>query len=235
VKPNPLKQKLERDEVVVVVNPDHPSASLTEFMASLGIDGVFIDCEHGMATIESVNEMCRAARAGGIQSIVRPETFAYHLLNRYLDAGADGLIVPHVDTAERAASIVSAVRAIRYKDHASKIIVVMIESPQAVQNLDSILMVEGIDVFFVGPDDLSRSMGYAGQVTHAKVQEVIALVAARVRAAGKVPGILVTDSTAAHHLTQGYRFLYEHLNNFARTGAREFLRLVPPANPGAHR
>jgi 2-keto-3-deoxy-L-rhamnonate aldolase RhmA len=232
VKQNPLKQKLERDEVVVVVNPDHTSPSLTEFMAGLGIDGVFIDCEHGMATIERVNDMCRAARAGGIQSIVRPETFAYHLLNRYLDAGADGLIVPHVDTAKIAASVVSAVRTIRYNDHASKVIIVMIESPQAVQNLSSILMVEGVDVFFVGPDDLSRSMGYAGQMTHPKVQEVIADVATRVRAAGKVPGILVTDLTVARHVAQGYRFLYEHLNNFARTGAREFLRLVPPATPG---
>ena len=60
---NTLKQKLKRDEIVVVVNPDHPSPSLTEFVAGLGFDGIFIDCEHGMATIERVQEMCRAARA----------------------------------------------------------------------------------------------------------------------------------------------------------------------------
>ena len=70
---NALKQKLKRDEVVVVVNPDHPSPSLTEFVAGLGFDGVFIDCEHGMATVERVQEMCRAARAAGVQSVVRPE------------------------------------------------------------------------------------------------------------------------------------------------------------------
>ena len=71
---NHFKEKLRRDEIVVVVNPDHPSPSLTEYVAGLGFDGVFIDCEHGMATVERVQEMCRAARAAGVQSIVRPES-----------------------------------------------------------------------------------------------------------------------------------------------------------------
>ena len=87
---NPFKEKLRRDEVVVVVNPDHPSPSLTEFVAALGFDGVFIDCEHGMAGFERVQEMCRAARVVGVQSVVRPESDAPYLITRYLDAGAGG-------------------------------------------------------------------------------------------------------------------------------------------------
>jgi 4-hydroxy-2-oxoheptanedioate aldolase len=63
---NAFKEKLLRDEVVVVLNPDHPSPSLTEFVASLGFDGVFIDCEHGVASVERVQDMCRAARASGV-------------------------------------------------------------------------------------------------------------------------------------------------------------------------
>lgn len=222
MKTNALKEKLRRNEVVTVVNPDHPSPSLTEFMAGLGIDGIFIDCEHGMATVERVNDMCRAARAGGVEAIVRPETYAPWLFNRYLDAGADGLIVPHVDTAEAAEGVVSAMRAIRYQDFESKLVIVMIESTQAVGNLDAILAVEGIDVFFVGPDDLSRSMGLPGQIPHPKVQGLLADIAKRVRAAGRMPGTLVTEDTAALQVERGYGFLYEHLNNFARAGARSY-------------
>jgi 4-hydroxy-2-oxoheptanedioate aldolase len=71
---NLFKDKLKRGEVVVVVNPDHPSPSLTEFIGGLDFDGVFIDCEHGVASVERVQDMCRAARAAGVESIVRPET-----------------------------------------------------------------------------------------------------------------------------------------------------------------
>ncbi len=222
MKSNPLKEKLARDEVVLVVNPDHPSSSLTEFMAGLDIDGIFIDCEHGMASIERVSEMCQAARAGSIPTIIRPETCAHHLFNRYLDAGADGLIVPHVDTAAVAMGIVESVRSIRYKDHETKLVIVMIESVAALDNLDALLGVEGVDVFFIGPDDLSRSMGFPGQVMHPKVQEVIYDTVRRIREAGRIPGTLVTEATVAKLVACGVRFLYEHLNNFARTGVKAF-------------
>src|SRR6476661_3715824 len=161
---NKFKEKLLRDEVVVVVNPDHPSASLTEFVAGLGFDGVFIDCEHGMASIESVQEMCRAARAAGVQSIVRPENDAPHLITRYLDAGAGGVMVPHVDTAATARQIVATVRYARPNDFEDKVVIAMIESLTAIENLPDLLAVDGIDVFFMGPNDLSHSMGYPGQM-----------------------------------------------------------------------
>src|SRR2546421_1577124 len=132
---NKFKEKLKRDEVVVVLNPDHLSASLTEFVAGLGFDGVFIDCEHGMASIESVQEMCRAARAAGVQSIVRPENDAPFLITRYLDAGAGGVMVPHVDTAAAARQVVETVRYARPKDFSDKVIIAMVESLTAIANL----------------------------------------------------------------------------------------------------
>ena len=124
---NQFKEKLKRDEVVVVVNPDHPSSSLTEFVAGLGFDGVFVDCEHGPATVERVQDMCRAARAAGVQSIVRPESNAPFIITRYLDAGAGGIMAPHVDTAAAAREIVETVRYARPKDHQDKVVVAMIE------------------------------------------------------------------------------------------------------------
>src|SRR5581483_2125265 len=156
---NPFKERMQRGEVVVVVNPDHPSPSLTEFVAGLGVDGVFIDCEHGMATVERVQEMCRAARVAGVQAIVRPESNADYLITRYLDAGANGVMVPHVDTADAARAIVRAVRYARPRDHADKVVIAMIESLTAVSNLADILGVEGVDVFFIGPRSRRWSSG----------------------------------------------------------------------------
>ena len=219
---NPFKEKLGRDEVVVVVNPDHPSPSLTEFVAALGFDGVFIDCEHGMAGFERVQDMCRAARVVGVQSVVRPESDAPYLITRYLDAGAGGVMVPHIDTPEAARSVVEAVRYARPKDHADKVVIAMLESVAAIDRLDEILLVEGVDVFFMGPNDLSQSMDLPGQIHHPEVKATIKRAAAKIRAAGKIPGTLVVRETVAEYAAVGCRYLYEHANNFLMMGARDF-------------
>ena len=223
---NPFKDKLKRDEVVVVLNPDHPSPSLTEFVAGLGFDGVFIDCEHGVATVERVQDMCRAARAAGVQSIVRPESDAPFLITRYLDAGAGGIMVPHVETAAMAHQIVETVRYARPKDHEDKVVVAMIESMPAIANLPELLNVEGIDVFFIGPNDLSHSMGYAAQMHHPEVKAMVKKASASIRDAGKTPGTLVVGQTAAEFVAAGCRFLYEHTNSFIVAGATDFKRRV---------
>ena len=227
---NPFKEKLGRDEVVVVLNPDHPSASLTEFVAALGFDGVFIDCEHGMAGIERVQEMCRAARVAGVQSIVRPETEAPHLITRYLDAGAGGVMVPHIETADAARRVVEAVHYARPKDHADKVIVAMLESVAAIDRIDEILSVDGVDVFFIGPNDLSQSINLAGQIHHPDVKAAIKKAAAKIRGAGKIPGTLVVRDNAAEYAAAGCRYLYEHANNFLTVGALDFRERLCQSN-----
>jgi 4-hydroxy-2-oxoheptanedioate aldolase len=229
---NAFKEKLRRDEVVVVLNPDHPSASLTEFVAGLGFDGVFIDCEHGVATTERVQDMCRAARAAGVQSIVRPETDAPFLITRYLDAGAGGVMVPHVDTAVAANRIVETVRYARPGDHQDKVVVAMIESLAAITNLPELVRVEGVDVFFIGPNDLSHSMGYASQMHHPEVKAMVKKASATIRAAGKIPGTLVIGQTVAEFVAAGCRFLYEHANSFLVSGAADFRRRMSDAQTG---
>jgi len=229
---NLFKDKLKRDEVVVVLNPDHPSPSLTEFVAGLGFDGVFIDCEHGVATVEGVQDMCRAARAAGVQSIVRPECGAPFLITRYLDAGAGGIMVPHVETAAAARQIVETVRYARPADHDDKVIVAMIESVTAIANLPELLNVEGIDVFFIGPNDLSHSMGYAAQMHHPEVKAMVKKASASIRGAGRTPGTLVIGQTVAEFVAAGCRFLYEHANSFLVAGASEFKRRVAESGAG---
>jgi 4-hydroxy-2-oxoheptanedioate aldolase len=221
---NLFKDKLKRGEVVVVVNPDHPCPSLTEFIGGLDVDGVFIDCEHGVASVERVQDMCRAARAAGIESIVRPETNAPHLIARYLDAGAGGVIVPHVDSPAAAQQIVETVRYTRPKDFEDRVVIVMIESLTALENLADMLKVEGVDVYFIGPNDLSHSMGHPAQPHRPEVKAAVKRATAQIRAAGKIAGTLVVSDTAAEFVAAGCGFLYEHANNFLTAGAAEFRR-----------
>ncbi len=221
---NLFKDKLKRGEVVVVVNPDHPSPSLTEFIGGLDFDGVFIDCEHGVASVERAQDMCRAARAAGVQSIVRPETDAPHLIARYLDAGAGGIMVSRVETAAAARRIVETVRYTRPQDYEDKLVVVMIETLTANENLPDMLKVEGVNVYFIGPNDLSHSMGHPAQPHRPEVKAAVKQAAAQIRAAGKIAGTLVVSETAAEFVAAGCGFLYEHANNFLAAGAADFRR-----------
>ncbi len=177
--------------------------------------------------------MCRAARAAGVQSIVRPESAAPFLITRYLDAGAGGIMVPHVETAAAARQIVETVRYARPKDHEDKVIVAMIESLEAVANLPELLTVEGIDVFFIGPNDLSHSMGYAAQMHHPEVKAMVKTASASIRAAGKTPGTHVVSQTVTEFVAAGCRFLYEHANSFIVAGASDFKRRVAESGAGA--
>src|SRR3954451_5948811 len=229
---NPFKDKLRRDEVVVVVNPDHPSPSLTEFVAGLGFDGIFVDCEHGVASVERVQEMCRAARAAGLQSIVRPESGHPWLITRYLDAGAGGVMVPHVETAEAAHAVVETVRYARPRDHQDKVVVIMIESVAAVEALPDLLAVDGFDVLFIGPSDLSHSMGLPAQPHHPEVKALVKATVGRIRAAGRIAGTLVMRETAAELAAAGCRYLYEHANNLLAAGAEDFRRRLASAGQG---
>jgi len=223
-----LKQKLARGEVVTMLNPDHPSPSLVEFIGGLGVDAVFIDCEHGMAGPERVQEMCRAARLAGVVPVVRPEAHQPWLVTRYLDAGAGGVMVPHIDTANDARQLVATVRNAR-SDAASVLIVVLLESTLALDNLPSILDVEGIDVFFVGPGDLSKSLGLPGQRFHPEVRSRVEAAGRSIVAAGKTAGTLVRADNASDYANAGFRFLYEHANALLAQGVRSFVASLPPA------
>ena len=91
------KERIAAGAVVDFINPDYPSPGLVEFLGRAGVDAIFIDCEHGSAGFERVEEMARAARLTGMAAIVRPMAADGGLMTRYLERGIDGLIGPHVD------------------------------------------------------------------------------------------------------------------------------------------
>jgi 2-keto-3-deoxy-L-rhamnonate aldolase RhmA len=213
-----LKKRLAQGGSVVMLNPSHVSMTLTETLAIAGADLIFVDCESGTASYEQLQQMAKGARLGGGRTIARPQNQEHSMLARCLHCGADGLMVPLVNTAQQARDVVATVR---YncpdKEIHEKLIIVMIETTEAVRNLDEILAVEGIDVFFIGPGDLSITMGYSPRVAPGvgrpqPVLDMVQQIIARIRAAGKVVGTLVTKRDIAHYAALGTQLLYYHVD-----------------------
>ncbi|HSW04000.1 HpcH/HpaI aldolase family protein [Aquabacterium sp.] len=226
-----LKERIASGTPVLMVNPNHVSPTLCEKLVRSGADAVFIDCEHGLASFEDIHHMAKAARYAGGFGIVRPQNQERSTITRCLNAGADGLMVPLIHTAEIARQVVQHFRYAVPDEHANKLLIGMVESVEAVANLDAILAVEGIDVFFVGPGDLSQSMGYSPSVPASgkRAQEVLDLVdktLQRIRAAGKAAGTLVVKQDAAHLVAQGAQLLYYHADPFVVDGVSTMRQLT---------
>ena len=188
-----------------------PAPSLIEMCGHAGLDFVVIDNEHGPAGGETTEHMIRAARSAGIVPVVR--TNESDIL-RVLDMGASAIQVPQVDSAEQAKRIVAAAkyppagsrgaafstRAAGYgffggPEHVADsnqgiAVIVMAETGVAMDNIDEIASVPGVDAVFFGPNDLSFSLGHPGQMQHPAVREAIEHGVARTLAAGIAPGVL---------------------------------------------
>ena len=194
------------------------SPAIVEMCAYAGFDFMVIDNEHGSASIETTENMLRAARASNLPTLVR---CLEHDIARTLDIGAGGLQIPMVSTAAHAAALVQRVkyplpsgatglsgqrgsafssRAAGYgafggpahtqRSNDGIALVVMIETPEGVANAESIAAVEGVDGVFIGPNDLAHSMGCENRWNEPVVQAAIEHTLKAVAAAGKCPGIL---------------------------------------------
>jgi len=218
-----LRQRLSKGEAITMFNPHHVSPGLSVRLVELGADSIFVDCEHGSWSFEDVRITAQLIRGAGGAAIVRPDSHQRSLLIRYLNAGADGLMVPMVDTANEARAIVDAVRYACPADHEKRMVVSMIETLEAIENIDELLTVEGIDVFFIGPGDLSQNMGYPpappfGQPRPQAVIDKVGFIVDKIRAAGKVAGTLVTANELPYWLEKGVQFFYVHSDPFLRLG-----------------
>lgn len=199
------------------------SACSAEICAGAGFDWLLIDGEHSPNDLASVLQQAQAIAAyPGTHAIARVPMGHGHvgqmLIKQYLDLGVQTLLVPMVDTPEQAAQIVRSMRYPpdgvrgmagarasrwgRYPDYpkeanARVCLLVQAETRQALDNLDAIAALDGVDGVFIGPADLSASMGHVGNAAHPEVQAAIERAIARIDAAGKAAGILTTDETQA--------------------------------------
>jgi 4-hydroxy-2-oxoheptanedioate aldolase len=226
-----LRERLSKGERILMTNAHHVSSGLVARLCELGSDAVFLDCEHGGAGYEDVRVMASVARGAGGAGIVRPDSHQRSIMIRYLNCGADGLMVPMVETADQARAIVETVRYACPADHEKRLIIAMIETVTAIDQLDEILQVEGIDVLFIGPGDLSQSMGYLpsvplGEERPKPVQDKVAEAVNKIRAAGKIAGTLVFEHEMARWVEAGVQFFYIHSDPFLRIGLQRMRALA---------
>ncbi len=247
MKPNLMKAKIQAGQPAIGVSVMFPSPQIVEMIGALGFDWVLIDCEHGTIDVESVELLVMAAEVSGITPIVRPPSRDATDILRVLDRGAMGVQVPHVNTAEDARAVVEAVkyhplgkrglaastRAGRYgigltaaeyvaQVNRETLVCVQLEEGEALRNINEILKVEGIDVFFVGPSDLAQSMGFPGRSDTPIVQQMIRATLDAIVAAGKVPGSTGPDADIADYLKRGCRYVYTHVPRLLAAGAAAF-------------
>ena len=247
---NQMKQLIKSDKPAYGVSVQFPSPEIVEMIGELNFDWVMLDAEHGSITADNIGPMIMAAEIRGLTPIVRPENNDPSVINKYLDRGAMGVQVPHINTADEARSVVNAclyhpegTRGLgggrmadfgwgsptsEYVKTANKqmLVCVQIEDVTAVENLDEILDVENIDVFFVGPTDLAQSMGHPGDNEHPEVLQVINDVFDRIHRAGHASGTPGSAEQVQKHTEIGIMYHYTHIPTFMSSYGRHFMKSV---------
>jgi 2-dehydro-3-deoxyglucarate aldolase/4-hydroxy-2-oxoheptanedioate aldolase len=190
------------------------SPEVPQLYAAAGLDFVFIDMEHTAFNLETVADMIRSARAAGIVPLVRVPQAEYVWVARVLDQGARGIIVPRVNTARQAADVVSWMRyppqgirgfactaaqtdhspmtpeAFIAANHSETLCVIQVERGEALDNLEEMLAVSGVDVACLGYMDLSVDLGIPGQLEHPTMVHAVERLIAVADAHGVAPGII---------------------------------------------
>jgi 4-hydroxy-2-oxoheptanedioate aldolase len=191
---NKIRQKLAAGKAVTMFNVDFQSPRLVEHLGSFGLDVCFLDGERMSYDFERIEEMTRAAHLAGIACMARPWMNEPGLITRYLDCGLDGIAFPHVEDAAGAQRLIEVVRYARPKDHADKIVIVMVETPAAMAKAGEIAAVPGVDVVNIGVHDVALAAGYPGQPEHPEVEKLVDQAIGRILKAGKHVALNVLDS-----------------------------------------
>ena len=245
---NTTKAKLKAGETVFGCFVRYPDASLIEVQGYLGWDFLVFDGEHGTLEPRDCEHLVRAAELRGVTPMVRVTTNFAPVILRFLDTGAQGLHVPWVNTADDAEKAVRAVKyfprgnrglaGVRAADfaqvgnfgdyisqaNAETLVVLQIESIEAVENLPQILAVDSVDVIFIGPADLSHSLGVPGQMDHPQVKATLERIIDLVLPSGKALGMMVGSAEAARTWRlRGARYLTVTLDSVLSPAVRAYL------------
>lgn len=224
---NKLRDKLIAGDRVKMINPHHVSDSLSGRLIAHGADAIFVDCEHGSWAFEDVRTTVANVRLAGGNVVVRPQNHDRSLIIRYVNCGATGIMVPMVGNAAEATAIVDAVRYANPLDDGGVLIVCMIENEEVIDSqLEAMLDVQGIDVFFFGPTDITQSMGLMpprpGEDWQDRVKDKIKKSLDLVTSRGKFGGTLVRDDNVREFADAGASYLYLHTDPFLRQGFERF-------------
>jgi 4-hydroxy-2-oxoheptanedioate aldolase len=205
---NPHQQRLRSGGTVIAVNLGGRNPDVMAALASAGAHVAFVDCERSGIGLDAATDLIRAAHVAGLSPLVRSWSRDPAVLVQYLDRQADGLVVPHIDTAQDAADAVEVVRYACGERASDKTVIVQIETAKAVSNLREIMAVPGIDAFLIGPNDLAYSLiGKRGARTP-EVLSVVTDVCRQLAAAGKRFGMPATWDQLDEFRASGATFLY---------------------------
>lgn len=240
---NTTKAKLADGQAVFGCFFRYAEPSLAEYVALLGWDFLVFDGEHGMLDPRDMEDLCRAVELRGVTPIARVTTNQPHVILRFLDSGAHGVHVPWVNTPE---AVEQAVRSVKYHPRGERglagtrasewgihepldayveranretMVIVHIETREAVDAIEAYVAIDGVDVLFLGPTDLSQSLGHPGRPGHPDVVAAMDRVAEVVVKSDKVLGIYAgTAAMTEEWLERGARYFTTGVEMFLRDG-----------------
>jgi len=236
-----VKQKLAAGKIATILagtsDPD-----LIDQLGPLDVDGIWLEGEHGGVDYADLGNLTRACDLWGKTSVVRVLDNDYATIYRTLDRGAQGIVVPHVNTrAEAEAAVESAKFAPLGKRgmftsrqgfgvgdylktaNDQSLLIVLIEDIAAVRNLDEIVKVGPIDCFFVAPNDLATSMGHIGNMGHPEVQQTVDGAITRIAQAGRVAGTLVNSANVERYTKLGARVVMTSFFPWIQAAAKDLI------------
>jgi 2-dehydro-3-deoxyglucarate aldolase/4-hydroxy-2-oxoheptanedioate aldolase len=232
MKPNPVKRNLREGKTALgTMVFEFATPGIARIVAAAGANFVIFDQEHSGWGIDTIRTLVATARAADVVPLVRVPATQYHLVARPLDVGASGVMVPMVETAEQAGLVVSSAKyppqgnrgaafGIAHDDYEAAVdpvlgmqnandealVIVQIETQRGVENVEEIAAVEGVDVLWVGHNDLTNSMGIPGQFDHPDYLRAVDRLLEVCEDKGKAPGIMSTSvDEARSQLEQGFR------------------------------
>ena len=250
---NTTKAKLKAGETVYGCFVRYPEATLVEILGYYGWDYLLLDAEHSSITPRDCEHLVRACELQNVTPIVRVPTNQPPVILRYLDTGVQGAQVPMINTRDEAEACVRAVKyhprgnrglagvraanfgqiqPFSFKQYTAQantetMVIAQVETAAAVDALPDILQVPDIDVIFVGPTDLSQSLGLPGEVNHPLVQETFDRISELVTASDKVLGTLVPNLDVARQWQErGARYMMITMEDLLGPACRNFLQTV---------
>lgn len=245
---NTTKAKLRAGQAVYGCFVRYPDPALVELLAYQSWDFFVFDGEHGTLDPQQGENMVRAAELHGVTPIIRVPTNQQPILLRYMDTGAQGALVPWVNSAAEAEAAVRSIKyyprgirglaGVRAADYGQTVklneyvrqaneetlVALQVETAQAVENLSSIIEVADIDVIFIGPNDLAQSLGHPGETQHPHVLQVLDQILTTVTARRIPLGIMVWNAQAAREWrARGAQFISIGLEAVISPAMREYL------------
>jgi 4-hydroxy-2-oxoheptanedioate aldolase len=232
VRDSRIKAKLRRNEPALITTLHYTDPTLYEMAGLMGFDGIWMDLEHHHYSVETAANLMRAARVGVGDIVARPAKGEFMRMCRLLEAGATGIMYPRCETAAEAAEVVrwmkfaplgergldaanadapycsAPLQEYLKKANAETLVVIQIESPKALEELDAIARVPGVDVLMFGPGDFSVLAGVPGQFDHALLASARQRIAQAAKSAGIHWGtVSPTPENTAALLAMGARFI----------------------------